>query len=367
MAAAIATGGLALGVGASLVGAGVASGDPGPTTAPDPPPPTTGTGGGGGGGGVTTSSGPTSNQPTTPAKPPARAHDLRVSAPKPGRILLTWKLVHPSAVAHVFVLRGPAGRCPATPIQRSATRIGTLDPRSHQLDTTEHDRTRYCYAVFTLDAAGQWAPPATHLARNKGDLVPPAPVSGVSAALGAGGAIHVTWTNPPDAAHDVVVRGHGSTCPHFESDGTTLGNRRPRESQVDSSVPGSGSYCYAVFAYDAAGNASPLTTTTYAPAPPPATSPTSSPTPPPSQPSSSGSSLATVVGLVGGGAIVLTGLAYATLRLVRREWEWHARTGYGIRDLMSVDVHGYDRTALLIPAVIGVCIAGAVVVLLMSL
>ena len=64
---------------------------------------------------------------------------------------------------------------------------------------------------------------------------------------------------------------------------------------------------------------------------------------------------------------MLAGLAYATLRVVRREWEWHSRTGYGIRDLMSVDVRDYDRTALVIPAIIGVCIAGALVVLLMSL
>ena len=73
------------------------------------------------------------------------------------------------------------------------------------------------------------------------------------------------------------------------------------------------------------------------------------------------------VGILGGGAIVLAGLAYAALRLARREWEWHSRTGYGIRDLMSIDVRDYDRTALVIPAIIGVCIAGALVVLLLSL
>ena len=98
--------------------------------------------------------------------------------------------------------------------------------------------------------------------------------------------------------------------------------------------------------------------------PPPATSTAA---PGPSQPGSSGSSLPDLVGIIGGGAIVLAGLAYAILRVVRREWEWHSRTGYGIRDLMSIDVRDYDRTALVIPAIIGVCIAGALVVLLMSL
>ena len=87
------------------------------------------------------------------------------------------------------------------------------------------------------------------------------------------------------------------------------------------------------------------------------------------RPSSGGSSssLSDIVAIIGGGAIVLAGLAFITLRLVRREWEWHSRTGYGIRDLMSIDVRDYDRQALVIPAIIGVCIAGALVVLLMSL
>jgi hypothetical protein len=101
------------------------------------------------------------------------------------------------------------------------------------------------------------------------------------------------------------------------------------------------------------------------PAPVSPTTQSSSP-PPPNQSGSSGS-LPDVVGIIGGGAIVLAGLAFVTLRLVRREWEWHSRTGYGIRDLMSIDVRDYDRQALVIPAIIGVCIAGAAVVLLFSL
>jgi hypothetical protein len=355
VAAAIATGSL-------LLGAAVAVADPG-QPAPPPPPPSTG------GGGQTSSGTTTTTQPTsTDSKPPPRVRDLRVSTTKPGEIALTWTLVHPSDVAHVFVVRGPAGACPKQPLQPGATRVGSLDRRSSQIDKHEHDTTRYCYAVFALDAAGNWASPATHLARNKGDTVPPAPVTAVAAVVGSGGAIHVTWTNPPDAAHDLVVRGPGSTCPHFAADGEQIGTRRARESQVDSSVPGTGTYCYAVFAYDAAGNASPLTSTTFTPASAPITSPTSSgAAPPPSQPASSGSSLPDAVGIVGGGAIVLAGLAYAALRLARREWEWHSRTGYGIRDLMSIDVRDYDRTALVIPAIIGVCIAGALVVLLLSL
>jgi hypothetical protein len=325
------------------------------TTAPPPPPPSTG-------GSSSTST--TSGQPAD-SKPPPRAHDLKVNVAKPGQIELSWTLVHPSDVAHVFVLRGPAGRCPTSPLQRTAARIGSLDARSRQVDTTEHDTTRYCYAIFTLDAIGNWASPVTHLARNKGDTTPPDAVTGLTGRVGQGGAVRLAWTNPPDAAHDLVVRGPGVTCPRFTADGTPIGTRRLREAQVDSGAPSTGTSCYAVFAFDAAGNESPLVTVPVTQtAAPPATS-TAAPGPSPA--GSSGSSLPDIVGIVGGGAIVLAGLAYATLRIVRREWEWHARTGYGIRDLMSVDVRDYNRTALVIPAIIGVCIAGAVVLLLLSL
>ena len=354
---------------AFLVGAAVAMADPGPsangstTTAPPPPPPSTG----GSSSPATTPSTPTT--PTTPKDdtPPPRARGLKVSAPKPGQIVLTWTLVHPSDIAHVFVLRKPARHCPTFPLQRTATQIGSLNTRSRQVDSNEQDTTRYCYAVFTLDAAGNWASPATLRARNPGDQTPPAVVTGLTTTVGRDGAVTLAWTNPPDAAHDLVVRGPGSTCPHFPSDGSRVGTRRQREAQVDGGAPLTGTFCYAVYAFDSAGNRSPIVTAPVTVASTPTSTQGSSPALPPSQSGSSGSSLPDIVGIIGGGAIVLAGLAYATLRVVRREWEWHSRTGYGIRDLMSVDVRDYDRTALVIPAIIGLCIAGAVVLLLMSL
>jgi hypothetical protein len=356
----------ALATGALLVGAAVAVADPGQPPPPPPAPPTVSSGG------STTGSGTSTGGTAPPAdtKPPPRAHNLVVSAPRPGQIVLTWRLVHPTDVASVFVKRGPASHCPNAPVPLAGffagRQIGGLDPRSHQIDPTERDTKRYCYAVFTLDAAGNWAKPVTHRTRNPGDTKPPAAVRNMTATFGQGGAVRLAWTNPPDAVYDLVVRGRGSGCPHFEADGTRVGTRRLRTSEVDSTVPRPGTYCYAVFAYDAAGNASPIVRSTVKP---PATAPatTSAVSPPPSQPGSSGSSLPSLVALLGGGALVIAGLAYATMRLVRREWEWHTRTGYGIRDLVSIEVRDSDRLALVIPAIIGVCIAGAVVVLVLSL
>jgi hypothetical protein len=330
--------------------------DPAPP-APPPPPPSTG---GGGSSSPSTTAGQSGDN-----TPPPRAHSLHVSAPKPGEIVLSWTLVNPSDVAHVIVARGSAGHCPTQPIH--VPRIGGFDRRTTQVDAKEHDTTRYCYAVFTLDVAGNWASPVTHLARNKGDTTRPAAVTGLTGKVGQGGAVRLAWTNPPDAAHDVVVRGPGVTCPQFPADGTRVGTRRLREAQVDSAGPSTGTSCYGVFAFDAAGNRSLIETVPVAPAPAPASPAQATAAPAPSESGSSGSSLSDIVGIIGGGAIVLAGLAYATLRVLRREWEWHARTGYGIRDLMSVDVRDYDRTALVIPAIIGLCIAGAAVILFLSL
>ncbi len=318
------------------------------TTAPPPPPPSTP---------GSSSPSTTSGQTTSHSKPPPRVHDLKISTPKPGEIVLSWALVNPSAVAHVIVARGPAGHCPTQPLQ--GTRIGDFNRRTTQVDAKEHDTTKYCYAVFTLDVTGAWLSPVTHLARNKGDTIPPIAVTGLTGKVGQGGAVRLAWTNPPDAAHNLVVRGPGTTCPQFPADGTPIGTRRLREGQVDFDgavdrhvllrglrVRQGGKH---VADRDGSGDA-------HGPADVDAGL---EPRAAPSQPGSSGSSLPDIVGIIGGGAIVLAGLAYATLRIVRREWEWHARTGYGIRDLMSVDVRDYDRTALVIPAIIGVCIAGA--------
>ena len=79
-------------------------------------------------------------------------------------------------------------------------------------------------------------------------------MSGLDRAVGQGGAVRLAWTNPPDAAHDLVVRGPGTTCPQFPSDGTADRNAPSARAEVDSAAPSTGTYCYGVFAFDAGGN-----------------------------------------------------------------------------------------------------------------
>jgi hypothetical protein len=362
-----------VGIGAALITASTAMGDPGPTQPPPPPPPppsstaTTAT--------ITATPPPSSSTASDPkppkdSTPPPRVADLRVNVHTPGQITLTWRLVDAPDVDHVFVNRGPADRCPNEPASNviagsfAGTTIGPVDRRLRQVDTTAQDTKRYCYAVFTLDRVGNWSKPATHLARNPGDTTPPAVVSDVTSAPASNGGITISWTLPKGAAEVAVIRGSGASCPAKPADGQRIGDRTLRSSQIDPSAQAGATYCYSVFAFDAAGNRS--TPATEAATVPAATQPTSPP-PPPAQAGSSGSSLPDAVGIIGGGAIVLAGLTYVTVRLFRREWEWHSRTGYGIRDLMSIDVRGYAPSALVIPAVIAVCIACAAIVLLLSL
>ena len=184
-AAALAGGAFAIGVGAALAGASAARGDSGTiTTAPLPPPPdpTSQT--------ITStpppSTGSTQPKPPKDSTPPPRVGDLHVDSSTPGQITLTWKLVNASDVDHVFVNRGPAGRCPEAPTRignlYAGTTVGTFNPRTSQVDKNERDTRHYCYAVFTLDTAGNWAKPVIHLARNPGDTTPPAVVGDVTVA-----------------------------------------------------------------------------------------------------------------------------------------------------------------------------------------
>ncbi len=357
----MAGGAFLVGVGAALVGASTAMGDPSSTTAPPPPPPpppSTQT--------ITATLPPSTSTQSKPPKdstPPPRVANLRVNVHTPGQITLTWELVDAPQVAHVFVKRGPANQCPTFPLQKSARTIGSFDPRTRAVDTTAKDGIRYCYAVFTLDNAGNWAKPGRHMARNPGDTTPPAAVGDVTVIPAGSHGVTLSWTNPTGVVEVAVIRAAGAGCAQKPADGAPIGDRQLRSSQTDASAKPGSTYCYSVFAFDAAGNRSKAAAE---PATVPA-APRPAPPAPSAQAGSSGSTLPDVVGVVGGGAIVFAGLSYVTLRLFRREWEWHSRTGYGIRDLMSIDVRGYDRLALVIPAVIGVCIAGAVVVLVYSL
>jgi hypothetical protein len=89
------------------------------------------------------------------------------------------------------------------------------------------------------------------------DTQAPGPVAHLHANTKVPGQITLTWSNPraSDLAQIVVQRAW-QTCPTSLHTGTRVGGTAVRRSQVDKGAANRSSYCYAVFAIDASGNAS---------------------------------------------------------------------------------------------------------------
>jgi large repetitive protein len=292
--------------------------------------------------------------------PPASVRHLAADRKRPGRIVLTWGIANPGDVAQVIVRRGRAGACSVSAV--AGTLIGGLSPRRRQVDTTERDKTAYCYAVFALDRHGNASAAAT-LGRVVNRGLPPGLVTDINARVGAGGAVWLWWTNPSGRIAQVVVaRGPAGDCPTTPTEGRRIGDRAPRTGAVDANAQPGVRYCYSVFAIDRVGLVSPV-----ASQPVEVRAPTTAPgaAAPPAPAASSGAGLTPIV-RGGSGAFILAVLAFAAFRLVRRETQWHARTGYTLRDVARVDLRAYDPLALVIPAVLGASVVGAVVVFLLS-
>ena len=349
--------------GAWLIGGGqaLAGGTSPPPPAPQPDP-------------VGGSGTPTGTGSAPPAKhrrdrtPPASVRHLAARVKTPGRIVLTWTIANPGDVAHVIVRRGRAGACSVT--AGAGTLIGGLSSRRRQADTTERDKTAYCYAVSAVDRHGNVSRAAT-LRRVINRGVPPGRVTDVNARVGAGGAVRLSWTNPAGhIARVVVARGPAGVCPTTPAEGRRIGGLARRTGAVDDNAQTGMRYCYSVFAIDRVGLVSPVASqTAEVPAltiPPRAAAP---PAPAPWSGSASGpgpSSGSQLTRIVGGGALVLAVLAVAAFRRVRREARWHVRTGYTLRDVARVDLSAYDPVALVIPAALGAGVVGAIVVFLLS-
>jgi hypothetical protein len=250
-AACIAAAFLCLGVGAAL-----ASSPPPPPPA-SPPPPSGPTGGGGTSTGTTQSTGTSATQTPPPdTRAPGRVLGLHAITKTPGKITLRWTNPHASDLAGVVIRRGFAA-CPAAP--SDGVGIGGTNVRTVQVDTGAVDKTRYCYAAFAFDGNGNYSAAAIDRGvQNPGDQTAPGPVTGLAVATNAQGEILVTWHNPQHAgiAFDAVRRSVSPSCPTGPADGSPVGGESVRRSQVDTSARPGVTYCYRVFALDAAGNAS---------------------------------------------------------------------------------------------------------------
>src|SRR5690242_4810725 len=207
-----------------------------------------------------TTSTSTSTSTSTPPPPdrqaPAAVSSLHAVTTTPGKITLRWTNPSASDLAGIMIRRGWVA-CPSSP--HEGVQIGRTGVRTAQVDTGAVDNTRYCYAAFAFDGSGNYSQAALdRRVTNPGDRTAPGPVTGLAVTSNARGQVVVSWHNPQRAgiAFDAVRRGVAPSCPTGPADGSPVGGESVRSSQVDTTAQAGVTYCYRVFALDAAGNAS---------------------------------------------------------------------------------------------------------------
>ena len=143
---------------------------------------------------------------------------------------------------------------PHTPADQQH-QIGGFSRRTTQIDKTERDTIRYCYAVFTLDAAGNWDTPVTRSC--------PEPGRHAAARAGDRGqrfGRKVRCDQPRVDEPCGRRTRRGGTRPQLglpaaPGGWSSGGHAAAAEAQLDTAVQSApGTYCYAVFAFDKAGN-----------------------------------------------------------------------------------------------------------------
>jgi hypothetical protein len=236
--------------------------------------------------------------------------------------------------------------------------------RTSQIDANAVDNTPYCYAVFAFDHHGNYSLAAVDpRALNPGDVRPPQPVTGLHVEANSTGDIVLTWRNPPGLSFVSVRRGPGTSCPTGQADGTQIGGESVRRRQVDTSVQPGVTYCYRVFAMDAASNVAPGNSSDIA-APKPAPQVTAAQHPAGNGGSQAGWLTPTLTRTVAGvGLTMLLVMAAATAVRNRRS---HTSAYVPARELgPRVAMNGYAPVALVIPAllVLGSCVAIGLVLL----
>jgi hypothetical protein len=239
-------------------GAGAALASTPPPPPPASPPPTSPPTGG------DTSTPPTeptggstthAQAPPPDTRAPGRVAGLHAITKTPGQITLRWTNPHASDLAGIVIRRGRAA-CPTS--AHDGVQVGDTSVRTVQVDTGAVDNTRYCYAAFAFDGHGNYSAAALDRSvMNPGDQTPPGPVTQLEV-TDVKGQIVIAWQNPQNGgvASDVVRRSVSPSCPIGPASGSPVGGQGVRSSQIDANATPGVSYCYGVFALDAAHNAS---------------------------------------------------------------------------------------------------------------
>jgi hypothetical protein len=176
-----------------------------------------------------------------------------------GRITLVWTNPKAKDLAGIVVRRA-WGACPATPTD--GVGVGGRSVRTRQIDTGAAAGTSYCYGVFAFDSSHNYSPVARDPNVVNQAVVPaPRPVTNLTATA-SGKNVVLAWQNPTGAAglaYVAVRRGPETDCPTGPADGTAVGGESVRTTETDTTAQPGVTYCYRVFALDAADHASATT------------------------------------------------------------------------------------------------------------
>ncbi|AIY17268.1 hypothetical protein GUY44_13595 [Pimelobacter simplex] len=205
---------------------------------------------------------------TTPSgddQAPAPLSSVSATA-QPKLVTLSWVVPPGSEWDHVLVARSDGNVAPASP--SSGRLVGETEDQRAAIDdpAVEPGRT-YTYALWVRDASGNLSRPIARTVTTPAGA-PTGPVTGLRAtALTAypeveGQSIRLTWTPPAGAASYVIARADGATAP--TSTRAAGGWAVPAQTPMflDTRLPGSKQYSYAVWAVAADGTWSPAATVT---------------------------------------------------------------------------------------------------------
>jgi hypothetical protein len=194
--------------------------------------------------------------------PPAPVTGLVVSVVSVGDNFLSLSWVNPADADYtgVMIRRQVGAIAPAT-INDGDLVMNLVDLVPYVVNPGLTPGTQYSYAVFAVDGSGNYAAGVSATGTTTGTpphLVPPGPVTTLSAVVVSDTSIALSWANPTDAdfAGVTIRRAEGPTAPASVSAGVavTVPVSATATSFTDTGLTAGTQYSYAVFSYDAADN-----------------------------------------------------------------------------------------------------------------
>ena len=194
--------------------------------------------------------------------PPAPVTSLVVSVVSVGDTFLSLSWINPSDADYtgVMIRRQLGATAPAT--VNDGDLVSDFNDRAdYVINPGLTPGTQYSYAVFAHDGSDNYAAGVDVTGTTTGTaphLVPPGPVTALTAAVVSDTSIRLDWVNPTDAdfAGVTIRRALGATAPASAVTGVSVivPASTTATSFTDTGLTPGTQYSYAVFSYDVAGN-----------------------------------------------------------------------------------------------------------------